>query len=135
MRILIAVLLTTLGALTHAAEVLPIDTLAEQLKAGSAPPIIDVRTTAEYQRDHLPGARLIPHTEIGNRLQELNISPEQPVVLYCKSGRRANLAATTLEHAGFSNVQILDGSIDAWRAAGQALVQPSSAPGAQHSSE
>ena len=124
MPTLIAILIGILSYPLHAAEVLPIDTLASQLDSGTAPPIIDVRTAAEFTQDHLPGARLIPHTEIGSRLDELGISPEQPVVLYCKSGRRASLAAATLERAGYTNVQLLDGSIDAWRAAGQTLVQP-----------
>jgi rhodanese-related sulfurtransferase len=42
--------------------------------------LIDVRQPAEYQQGHLPGAKLIPVGEIGNRLAELD--PDKPTVVY-----------------------------------------------------
>jgi rhodanese-related sulfurtransferase len=42
--------------------------------------LIDVRQPGEYERGHLPGARLIPLAELPERLQELD--PAKPTVTY-----------------------------------------------------
>ena len=42
--------------------------------------LIDVRTAKEYERGHLPGARLIPVGEVAERLSELN--PDKPTLVY-----------------------------------------------------
>lgn len=42
--------------------------------------LVDVRQPKEYERGHLPGARLIPVGEIGSRVQELD--PDKPTVAY-----------------------------------------------------
>jgi rhodanese-related sulfurtransferase len=41
---------------------------------------LDVRQPKEYQRGHLPGAKLIPIGELDQRLGELN--KEQPTIIY-----------------------------------------------------
>ena len=42
--------------------------------------LVDVRTAKEYERGHLPGARLIPVGEVAERLSELN--PDKPTLVY-----------------------------------------------------
>jgi len=42
--------------------------------------LVDVRTSTEYERGHLPGARLIPVGEVVNRLSELD--PNKPTIVY-----------------------------------------------------
>jgi rhodanese-related sulfurtransferase len=42
--------------------------------------LVDVRTPKEYERGHLPGARLIPVGEVANRLSELD--PDKPTIVY-----------------------------------------------------
>jgi len=42
--------------------------------------ILDVRQPAEYESGHIPGAKLIPVADLGDRLQELD--PEKPTVVY-----------------------------------------------------
>jgi sulfur-carrier protein adenylyltransferase/sulfurtransferase len=42
--------------------------------------LVDVRQPQEYERGHLPGARLIPIGELENRLQELD--PQKPTITY-----------------------------------------------------
>jgi len=41
---------------------------------------LDVRQPKEYQRGHLPGAKLIPLGDLENRLDELG--RKQPIVIY-----------------------------------------------------
>lgn len=42
--------------------------------------ILDVRQPGEYERGHIPGAKLLPLAELGGRMDE--IDPEKPVVVY-----------------------------------------------------
>jgi rhodanese-related sulfurtransferase len=42
--------------------------------------LVDVRTPKEYERGHLPGARLIPVGEVADRLFE--IDPNKPTIVY-----------------------------------------------------
>ena len=42
--------------------------------------VLDVRQPSEYRNGHLPGAKLIPLTELENRLDELD--PEKPTLVY-----------------------------------------------------
>lgn len=42
--------------------------------------LIDVRQPSEYQQEHLPGARLIPMSELASTLPELN--QQKPTIAY-----------------------------------------------------
>lgn len=42
--------------------------------------IIDVRQPGEYEKGHLPGARLMPVGDIGSRVQELD--KDKPTIVY-----------------------------------------------------
>ena len=42
--------------------------------------LLDVRQPSEYENSHIPGAKLIPVTQLLDRLNELD--PEKPVVVY-----------------------------------------------------
>src|SRR5690606_25873163 len=62
--------------------------------------ILDVRTPAEFERGHVPGAVNIPVDELRERLSEV---PEQEEVLaYCQVGQRGYLATRILNQHGRS---------------------------------
>lgn len=42
--------------------------------------LVDVRQPKEYEQKHLPGAKLIPVSELQDRLDELN--PHKPTITY-----------------------------------------------------
>ena len=42
--------------------------------------LVDVRQPMEYERDHIPGANLIPMAELNERKNE--IDPEKPTIVY-----------------------------------------------------
>ena len=42
--------------------------------------ILDVRQPKEYEAEHIPGAKLIPVADLGNRINELD--PEKPTIVY-----------------------------------------------------
>jgi phage shock protein E len=65
---------------------------------------IDVRTADEYASGHVPQAINIPYNEIGQRIAEVTTDREEPIYLYCHSGRRAGKAKDTLVAAGYIHV-------------------------------
>ncbi len=123
LRVMLAFLLLLAvapGARAGDAPVAPAD-LAARMARHEAPLIVDVRSAKEYADGHLPGALNIPHDEIARRWTALDARRDQEIVLYCHSGRRAGLAQQALEKLDFSHTRLLDGSIQAWQAAGLPL--------------
>ena len=74
--------------------------------------ILDVRTREEFDQGHIPGAVLIPDTEIRERAEETLPDKDQLVLVYCRSGRRSKLAAEALVELGYTNIQEFGGIID-----------------------
>jgi phage shock protein E len=79
---------------------------------------IDVRTAAEYESGHVPGARNIDFDRIGEHIAAVTQDKDQPIVLYCKSGRRSGFAKQTLVQLGYRNVHNAGGVVDVLRRAG-----------------
>ena len=69
--------------------------------------LLDVRTPAEYEIGHLPGAVNIPVQELRNRLSEL--PKEKEIIIYCRVGFRGYLAYRILVQSGFKKVRNLSG--------------------------
>ena len=74
--------------------------------------ILDVRTLEEYDQGHIPGAILIPNTEIEARAEEVLTDKDQLILVYCRSGRRSKLAAEILVELGYTNIREFGGIID-----------------------
>ena len=74
--------------------------------------LLDVRQPGEYEKRHIPGAKLIPIGELDQRLEE--IDPGKPVLTYCAVGGRSRVAAQMLAGKGFDQVINLSGGIKAW---------------------
>lgn len=75
--------------------------------------ILDVRQPGEYQGGHLPGAKLIPLPDLGERVNELD--PAKPTVVYCAIGGRSRVAAQMLAGKNFREVYNLSGGYKAWQ--------------------
>lgn len=88
--------------------------LVQRIKANQPGLILDVRSSEEYAEGHIPGAMNIPFDQLGARLAEIGAYKDKDIVLYCKSGRRAGIAANTLRVAGFSKLLHLEGDMNAW---------------------
>ncbi|GEL97303.1 FAD-dependent oxidoreductase [Cellulomonas terrae] len=59
--------------------------------------VLDVRTTAEFDRGHVKGAMHIPHTELRARLAEVRAAAAgRPVSVHCGSGVRSHIATRVL---------------------------------------
>jgi phage shock protein E len=78
--------------------------------------VLDVRSAEEFAAGHVDGALQIPHDELVSRLHEITAATggdkQRPIVVYCRSGRRADLAKRILVGAGWSRVTNLGGYAD-----------------------
>ena len=93
-------------------------TLAEEIASGTAPLILDVRSTGEYDAGHVPGAIHIPFQSVASRVAELPAELDTPIVVYCAHGPRAAWAGRALRKAGYTDVVYLKGHMTAWKKAG-----------------
>ena len=90
--------------------------------------LIDVREPAEFSTAHIDGAINIPRGVLEFQVDAdpavANVSDpalshkEQAIVLYCRTGGRAALAAQSLRRLGFSDVCSIAGGISGWTDAG-----------------
>lgn len=65
---------------------------------------IDVRSAEEFQQGHLEGSINIPFDQIAEKISHVSPNKDEPINLYCRSGRRAETALQTLKQMGYSNV-------------------------------
>ena len=86
------------------------DDLRAQLTAAVPPLLLDVRSSLEYERRHLPGAVLLPLPQLPARVAE--VPREGTVVVYCQSGMRSAQAVALLRESGFANVLTLSGGLE-----------------------
>ncbi len=120
---------------------------ALQRKIGSANLcVIDTRPAESYAQGHIPGAThfdlfglsLVDTTDaplkafmfmIHHVLELRGVSEAKEVVFYgANSDMRAARGVWFLEYFGHPNVKMLDGGMDAWKAAGGALTTDGTAP-------
>ena len=86
--------------------------------------IVDVRTPEEFADGHYPGAINIPHETILDGLNQLGVSQETPVILYCRSGNRSGQAELALKSNGFSQAKNAGGLEALLSAAGEQAIIP-----------
>jgi rhodanese-related sulfurtransferase len=85
----------------------------------SAAFILDVREGREYLQGHVPGAVLIPMSQLTSRLGE--VPKDLPVHVICRSGNRSASMASFLERAGVDAYSVAGGT-DAWMRSGRPVV-------------
>ena len=74
--------------------------------------ILDVREQDEYDAGHIPGAILIPYTQIAEKAKGMLPDQDQLILVYCRSGRRSKIAAEALVELGYTNIKEFGGIID-----------------------
>ena len=74
--------------------------------------ILDVRTQAEYEENHIPGAICIPNETIGTEQPEELPDLNQRILVYCRSGNRSKQASQKLADMGYTNILEFGGIID-----------------------
>ena len=77
--------------------------------------LLDVRQPKEYEQSHIPGAILIPLSDLVDKLSLLDKS--NPVIVYCRSGVRSKAGCQILVQAGFSDCFNMSGGLLKWNGA------------------
>ena len=89
-------------------------TLAARIASGTAPVILDVRSTWEFARGHVPGAIHVPFWRVHAHLHRIPARPDDEIVVYCGHGPRAAWAEAALRRRGFRRVLDLAGHWAGW---------------------
>jgi rhodanese-related sulfurtransferase len=92
------------------AEQLTPDRVAELIESGDAQ-VIDVREDHEHEAGHVAGDRHIVLPDLPD--QAASLDKDRPVVVYCRSGSRAEVAADALSASGYDAYN-LEGGFVAW---------------------
>ena len=86
----------------------------ERLDKGEKLIIVDVRTKEEYDGGHIPNSLLIPYDEIEKKAPALLTDKNAAIIVYCRTGRRSEIAAKALIGMGYANVADMGGISD-WK--------------------
>ena len=114
-----AALLTRDELLRTSQRISPND-LEDELDTGIPMTVLDVRTPAEWQGEHIEGSRNLPLSQLSARLDD--IPRDRPLVVHCAGGYRSSAAVSLLARHGLTDVAELAGGIAAWQSAGLPLV-------------
>lgn len=74
--------------------------------------ILDVRERSEYDEGHIEDAVFLPYTEIKDKAAQVLPDKGAKILVYCRSGRRSEIAARELVSLGYTNVYDIGGILD-----------------------
>ena len=88
----------------------------ERVAAGAQ--LLDVRADHEWDAGHIEGATHIDLPDLPAHIAE--IDKDRPVVVYCRTGGRSEMAAAALRDSGYNAVKMDEGLVG-WSEAGLPL--------------
>jgi rhodanese-related sulfurtransferase len=92
----------------------------ERRQTGDAVVYLDVREPGEWNLFRIPGAVLVPLSQVVATVEE-KVPRNAKVVVYCARGNRSVLAADAMQQLGYGDVASLAGGITGWAHAGGAI--------------
>ena len=95
--------------------------------------LVDVRETSEFDKEHIPGAMLLPLSSFDPEL--FPTMPGKKVVLHCAVGKRSETAGKMLINEGYKGIIHMTGGLQEWKAAGFETEIPYIPPQAEVSPE
>lgn len=99
------------------------DDARRRLESGEAM-AIDIREADEFAREHIPGAVSAPAATLATAAFDTG----RTAIFTCRSGMRTQANAAALAACGFREAYCLEGGIEAWKSAGNAVAVDSRAP-------
>ena len=105
--------------LRHRERMTP-SSLADRIRQGQSPLVLDVRAPGEWKASHIEGSLNVPLDQLERRVQE--VPRGKPIVVQCKSGYRSSIGASLLARKGIESADLV-GGIDAWEASGLPTVK------------
>jgi len=86
--------------------------------------LIDIREPNEHARGVAAGARLLPMSQLKQRLAEIPTDPTVPVLLICNTQNRSSATLKALRQQGYTHVRYVDGGMAGWVRLGWPVVPP-----------
>ena len=97
-------------------------TVAELSTMLEAKDFLFVNTHIPYEGEIASTDAFIPYNELELYADQLPADKDARIVLYCRSGRMSEIAATALVEQGYTQVFEVDGGMIAWEEAGLPLI-------------
>ena len=99
-------------------QTIQVNALKDVLKTDNAGEaiILDVRTPAEYNAEHIEGTANIPLDQIDQHLNTLR--GYKHIYVHCASGNRSTQACRKLDTLGMDNIINVEGGLSAWKSEG-----------------
>ena len=85
--------------------------------------VVDLRAAGDFAKGHIAGSKNVQMSQFDPENRQLAPARELPVVLVCNIGQTASMAARRLRKAGFTNVNVLEGGMQAWQGADLPVVK------------
>ncbi len=92
-----------------------LEELKRRLESNPTFTLVDVREGEEFRAGHIPGAVNVPRGFLEQKIEQVAPDREAPLVLYCQGGTRSALAARTLAHMGYSQVESANPGFSQWK--------------------
>lgn len=98
--------------------------LAAARATGTAPLVIDTRSTAAWSQGRIPGAVHIPNADLAERISEVAPATDTPIVVYCwgPGCNGSTRGALILTELGYTEVKELIGGFEYWAREGLAII-------------
>jgi rhodanese-related sulfurtransferase len=115
---------TAAGATGADPSVVSLEEARARFEAGSVI-LIDIREPREHANGVAAGARLLPMSQLPQRLAEIPTDPGTPVLLICNTKNRSGATLRALRNAGgYDHVKMVDGGMSEWVKRGWPTVKP-----------
>ena len=100
-----------------------VEQLAEALESNAVAELWNVLTDDYFTGEMIPGSRRLPLDRIVYGVRALRVAADAPIVVYCSGPAcpQSGAAAAKLATLGYTNVQALEGGLQAWTEAGHAV--------------
>ena len=109
-------------------DAVSLDVARAEHEAGRAI-LIDIREPEEHATGVAAGARLLPMRQLNQRLAEIPVRADQPVLLICNTQNRSSATLRALRERGYGHVRFVSGGMSEWARRGWPLVRPAATPG------
>jgi rhodanese-related sulfurtransferase len=107
----------------NAQDAVSVQAAREAHEAGTAL-LIDIREPDEHVRGVAAGARLLPMSQLRQRLAEIPRDPALPVLLICQTQNRSSATLKALRQQGYAHVRYVHGGMAEWLRRGWPVVSP-----------
>lgn len=103
---------------------------ARRLHQSGAALLIDIRESQEHATGVAAGAKLLPMSQISQRIKEIPLDTSKPVLLICRTQNRSSATLRALKkqlgEQTYAHLRFVDGGMSEWAKRGWPMVAPPS---------